>query len=543
MEHRKGISGKSRQKQSFKNSAEKFLRYEKGTLPLKKSASVRIALVYPNSYGVGMANLGFQTVYRLFNEHPEVRCERAFDQCSSNSGIRTLESKERLDRFDVVAFSLSFEIDILNLICCLKKSNITLLAEDRREREPLILVGGAVASINPSPLLSFVDGLLVGEGEDIFQQIADVLFSSLRNKICREEKLLALGKISGVFIPRFHTRVKRHIIPSLEAYPIYTPIVTPLSHFANMFVVEVGRGCTRGCFFCAAQKVYYPLRFHSAKSILETIEEKNPGATRIGLEGAGLSDYPELEGLCEALVSKGHEVSFSSIRADRVTPGLIKILNRGNVRSFAMAPEAGSELLRNRIGKGISDEVLERVTYLLRDSSIETLKLYFLIGLPGETIEDVEAIVKLVKKLSSIFVKKGKRKRIRLSVNAFIPKPFTEFQWAPMASLKELSAKRKYLRQGLSGQKEIFILPKSSREEILQGLLSLGDINIGLVMMDAVENQVPWKSALKNRGIDIETILHHERVFGDTLPWDFIDYKVPKEKLWKRYKKNGLLQS
>jgi len=513
------------------------LRHERGALSLNENASVRIALVYPNNYGVGMANLGFQTVYRFFNEHPEVRCERAFVQCFSNSEIRTLESKERLDRFDVIGFSLSFEIDIRNLICCLRKSNITLLAEYRREKEPLVLVGGAVASINPSPLLSFVDGLLIGEGEDLFQQIADVLFSSLYNKICREEKLLALSKIDGVFVPKFCSRAKRHIISSLEAYPIYTPIVTPLSHFANMFVVEVGRGCTRGCFFCAAQKVYYPLRFHSAKSILEIAEEKNPGARRVGLEGAGLSDYPGLETLCEALIEKGYEVSFSSIRADRVTPELVKILNKGGVRSFAMAPEAGSELLRKRIGKGISDDTLERVTYLLGDSSIQTLKLYFLIGLPGETIKDVKAIVKLVKRLSDIFVKKGRKRRIRLSVNAFIPKPFTEFQWAPMASLKELTEKRKYLKQALSSYREVFILPKSSREEILQGLLSLGDMNIGLAMMDAVKNEISWKRALKEREIDIEAILHRQRAFNDTMPWDFIDYKIPKEKLWKRYMK------
>ena len=537
MEYHKRISKKTRQKKWFKNSEKKFLHYEKGALSLNKNASVRIALVYPNSYGVGMANLGFQTVYRFFNEHPAVRCERAFVQCFSNSEIRTLESNERLDRFDLVGFSLSFEIDIKNLICCLKRSNITLLAQDREEKEPLILVGGAVASINPSPLLSFVDGLLIGEGEDIFLDIADVLFSSLQSNLCREEKLLALSEIEGIFIPRLHTKVRRHIISSLEPYPIYSPIVTPLSHFANMFVVEVGRGCTRGCFFCAAQKVYYPLRFHSAKSILQIINEKNPGARRIGLEGAGLSDYPELETLCEALINRGYGVSFSSIRADRVSPGLIQILNKGNVRSFAMAPETGSESLRKRIGKGITDATIEHVTYLLKDSSIEILKLYFLIGLPGETMKDVEAIVKLVRELSSIFVKKGKRKKIRLSVNAFIPKPFTEFQWAPMASLRELTEKRKYLKKELSNQKEVFILPKSSREEILQGLLSLGDINIGLAMMDTVDNEISWKTALKKRGIDIEAILYRAKTFNEVMPWDFIDYKVPKEKLWKRYVK------
>jgi len=524
---------------TFQEYTKKLLNYEIGSVTIKRGAPVRIALVYPNRYSVGMASLGFQTVYRLFNEHPEVRCERAFVLGAPfHREIRTLESGERLDTFDIVGFSLSFELDLLNVVRFLIQSRIPLFAKDRGEKDPLIVVGGVVASLNPSPLLPFVDGLLVGEGEGVLYRMADVLFRFRQGREYRQDRLQALSEIDGVFIPKLNTAVRRHFVPSLENYPVYTPIVTPLSHFEEMFVVEVVRGCTRGCFFCGAQKVYSPYRFRSGESIVETVARWNPGAKRVGLEGAGLSDYPDLEGLCGTLVDMGYEVSFSSIRADRVTPELVKMLERGGVRSFAIAPEAGTERLRQCIGKGIKDSILLDVVRLLGDSSVKVLKLYFLIGLPGETDEDVEAVVGLVRELAAIFTKRDKGKRIRLSVNGFIPKPFTEFQWAPMASEKELSRKRRMIRKGLKEERGISIVPKSSREEVLQGILSLGDEGVGYAMVDAIEKGVSWKKALKERDVDITKLLHQERHFESELPWDFVVSEISKEQLWERYRRH-----
>ena len=530
--------GKIKPQGSFLEYSRELLNHERGSVPQKGGASVRIALVYPNSYGVGMANLGFQTVYRIFNDHPNVRCERAFVfESPFDHEVRTLESKERLARFDVIGFSLSFELDLVNIIRCLLMAGIPTLAGDRTERDPLVIFGGAVAGLNPSPLLPYLDGLLVGEGEGIFHLMSDVFHRSGKKRNSREAKLRALAEIDGVFVPTLNSTVKRQKLDVLECYPTYTPMVTPLSHFENMFVVEVGRGCTRGCLFCAAQKVYQPYRFRSVDSIVETVAGKNPGAKRVGLEGAGLSDYPHLEGLCESLIDMEHELSFSSIRPDRLQPELLELLERGGVRTIAMAPETGSEKLRYNIGKRISDKVLKDCVYLLANSSMNNLKLYFMIGLPGETDDDIQAIIDVVLELSGIFSKYQSKKRIRVSVNAFVPKPFTEFQWATMDNEKALARKRKMIIQGLKGKKGITIVTKSSREEIIQGILSLGDERVGFVLLDVVRKGIPMKRAMKENGIDVDSLLYRERSLAVNLPWDFIESDVKKENLWTRYQK------
>ncbi|MCJ7813577.1 B12-binding domain-containing radical SAM protein [bacterium] len=520
----------------FREYIRELQRVERGSVRQNKSASVKIALVYPNRYCVGMASLGFQTVYRIFNNHPGVRCERAFlYEAPYDREVRTLESGERLSCFDLVGFSLSFELDLFNVIRILMRTGIRILAEDRIEKDPLVFIGGIVTSLNPAPLLPFVDGLVVGEGEKCIHQIADALYAAKQKKVSRPEKLQTLNEIEGIFIPAINTPVKKQILHSLEAYPTYTPIVTPKSHFKNMFIVEVGRGCTRGCLFCAAKKAYYPYRLRSIESIIETVARWNPGAHRIGLGGAALSDYPDLEDLCEAFVNMGHEISLSSIRADRVTPNLVNLLDRGKVKSFTIAPEAGTERLRQSIGKGIADETLKQVVLLLKNSTINIMKLYFLIGLPGETGEDIQAMVRLIQELASIFHSKNKRKLIRLSVNAFIPKPFTEFQWLPMAGERILAEKLCMIKQGLKGKKNIVLISKNLRNDIMEGILSLGDEKVGLTVGETVVKGIPWKKAVKNQGIDVDTLLHHEKSLEAKLPWDFIQNTVSKQKLWDAY--------
>ncbi len=528
----------------FREYARELQRVERGSVRQNKNASVRIALVYPNRYGVGMASLGFQTVYRIFNNHPEVRCERAFlYEAPYDREVRTLESGERLSSFDVVGFSLSFELDLLNVIRILIRMGIHILAKDRLEKDTLVFVGGIVTSLNPAPLLPFIDGLVVGEGESCIHQMADALYAAQQRKSRRTEKLQALSEIEGIFIPAFNTQVKKQILPSLEAYPTYTPIVTPKSHFENMFIVEVGRGCTRRCLFCAAKKAYYPYRFRSIESIIETVARWNPGAHRVGLGGAALSDYPDLEDLCETFVNMGYEISLSSFRADRVTPNLVNLFERGKVRSFTIAPEAGTERLRQSIGKGITDETLKQVVHLLKDSSINVMKLYFLIGLPGERGEDIQAMVGLIQELVSIFHSKDKRKRIRLSINAFIPKPFTEFQWLPMDKEKILTEKRYIIKQGLKGEKNIVFISKNVRDDILEGILSLGDEQVGLAIGESIVKDISWKKTIKNRDIDVDALLHHEKALNAPLPWDFIQGTISKQKLWDVYqggvRKNG----
>jgi len=266
-----------------------------------------------------MSSLGFQTVYRLLNREPGIRCERAFlYERTFERECRTLETQERLDRFDMIGFSLSYELDLINIIKILTNAGIPALSDQRRRMHPLIIAGGAVTSLNPSPLLPFVDGLLAGEGEGFFSSLGEVLIRSRQERRSKEAVLEELSHFSGVFVPGISSTVKRITAHKLDEFETYSPIVTSRSHFGNMFVVEVSRGCPRGCYFCAGKSAYKPFRFRAADAILQTVLKYNPGAERIGLQGAGLSDHPALELICHELIDRGYELSFSSLRPDRL---------------------------------------------------------------------------------------------------------------------------------------------------------------------------------------------------------------------------------
>ncbi len=518
----------------FREYAARFLEAEKGEVPLK-GGWVRIALLYPNVYSVGMANLGFQTAYRLFNAHPELRCERLFCYGAPFKGIdRTLESGERLDRFDWVGISLSYELDIQNILLLLGRSRIPVLACERDDRSPILIAGGAVASLNPSPLLPFIDGLLVGEGEDIFYALGTLMARSRREGWRRSEVLGRLALLPGFYVPSVSKSVKKHSCPEFEREETFTPLVTPFSHFGEMFVVEVSRGCPRGCYFCAGQKAYSPYRFRSADILLTTIRTHNPGAPVIGLEGAGLSDYPDLEKVCSSLAGMGLRFSVSSLRPDRIRPELVGLLEKGGVKSLTMAPEAGSESLRRDIGKPMKNGTLIDAARMLGDSAVEQLKLYFLIGLPGETESDITEMSALVEDMAGAFIRKGKKKQLRLSVNAFVPKPHTEFQWAPMADEKTLLLKREKIMHGVT-RSRVAISAKSGREELLQGVLSQGDAETGLCLWRSMQNGTAWKSQCTVGGKDWKEVLLRERDPGEAMPWDFIGLAVSKEVLEERY--------
>lgn len=530
MKNRGGTAGKA---VPFRSWADERIRNERSAIHLHRGAPLRIALVYPNTYEVGMASLGFQTVYRLFNEYPDVICERVFALVPMDE-IRSLESGSPLESFDLVGFSLSFELDIPHLIRCLKTGGLSPLARDRTSRDPLVFVGGVVAGLNPSPLLPFIDGLLAGEAEDLIGPITEILLTNRPRHRNRRRSLEALAELDGVFIPSLQTRVSRHRLSTLEAFPAYTGVLTPCSHFGDLFVVEVSRGCVRNCRFCAAQKVYAPFRFRSVSSVLETVARYNPGTRRIGLEGAGISDYPGLESLVGSLVESGFSVNLSSIRADRVTDRLVRHLDQGGLRTFAMAPEAGNQNLRDRMGKRLSDESILAAADLLRKSSIRTLKLYFIIGYPGETDADVDSIIDLIGAIYASFVDRPHR-CLKISINAFIPKPFTEMQWAPMNTEKELRRKRKKIRQGIGRYPSIHWSSRRTAEEVFQGLLSVGDERMSEVLL-SMEKGDHWKQVMKEKALDLK-FLFQERD-RQYVPWRFIQTDIPEEDLYDSYLKN-----
>ncbi len=515
-----------------------ILRLEKNSVSLPAEGLVSLALVFPNAYAVGMANLGFQTVYRLFNEFPGIRCERLFYDSQFPAITRTLESNRELRDFDVIAFSLSFELDLPHVLQVLVNAGITSFSSERHHREPLVIAGGALTFLNPAPLAPFVDAFVIGEIETIVEPLLNLLLESKKQLLSKNNKLQLLHDLPGIYVPNLFNGTDK--IAKIQSdlknqCPQYSPIVSPFSHFKNMFLIEVGRGCSRHCHFCAASFIYHPFRLFNSGQILENITTHNKATKRIGLIGAAISDDPDLEELCQQLVDEGYELGLSSFRLDKMTPAFLKILDRAKVKSITLAPEAGTERLRKVIHKNLTFDQIIRAAEAIAWSSINQIKLYFLIGLPSETWEDIQGIVSLISTLQNIFLKNKKQKKIIVSVNTFIPKPFTPFQWAAMEEIAAIKRKRKFLQTELIKIPAVRMIEKSSKEELLQGIFSLGDHRVGLAIYEQLTNKSDWQEALKKCKVAVEEKILAAKEFEQTLPWDFIETGIKKRKLWQMW--------
>ena len=523
--------------EKFHQYTEFLLKQEKNPIQPDREAPVKIALVFPNDYEVGMANLGYQTLYRLLNSYPGVLCERAFMYHAFPDITRTLESKWQLTHFDVIAFSASFEADYSNMVHTLSNIGINPLADKRHPDDPLILAGGTATFINPEPIAPFIDLFVIGE----IEPVADILVDHLRDlrtgKNAKTDILQSLSHIDGMYVPQFFSaenKIIRLTNDSRNSVPQFSPIITPKSHFQNMFLIEVGRGCGRFCRFCAASHVYKPVRFFSPQHILTTIHENIHSTKKIGLIGAALCDYPHLIEVGTELIREKYQLGLSSFRFDAISEDFLNIIEKGGVRTITLAPEAGSERLRKIINKPITDERILHSIKLISQFDIPSIKLYFLIGLPFENECDLEAIISLVSKIRSIyFAKTSKRREITVSINAFIPKPFTPFQWAPMDSEKNLRKKRRFIDSELRKIKGIKFNRKNIKDEILQCTLSLGNRDTGLNFMKQADLWIPDAS-----NSDYSEI-HKEKSYTDILPWDFIEYPIRREKLWQLWQKSA----
>jgi radical SAM superfamily enzyme YgiQ (UPF0313 family) len=483
-----------------------------------------------------MSSLGFQTVYWQLNRVQQVRCERVFlYREPQERDPRSLESAAPLREFHLVGFSLSSELDEPNVLKIMSRAGIPLQACERKEQDPLVFLGGTVAGLNPSPLLPYIDGLLAGEGEDVFYDLASALIRGIENRWSREKRISVLSEITGIWTHSSVTAVDRAKTENIGKIPAFTPVVSGRIHFRSMFVVEAARGCPRNCLFCAGAKISHPYRFVKPETLLNTVDSYNPGAPVVGLEGAALSDYPGLESVCNELLNREYRVSLSSLRPDRWNPELMRIAERSGIQTVTMAPETGNDILRSAVGKPVLWNSIEKAVQLLGRSTVRILKLYFLVGLPGEKDSDIEDMADMIREIYTVFSRYGPQKSVRVSVNAFIPKPFTEFQWAAMADRDVLMRRRKILVNGLKSQQGIEIIRKSVRMELMQGLLSVGGSRLAPVLKDIAVSGMEWKRSLKQRGIDPGDILHRPRQKEDPFPWDFIRYDVSREKLWNRY--------
>jgi radical SAM superfamily enzyme YgiQ (UPF0313 family) len=527
---------------SFDKYAADILSSEINRVSVNTSAPTPVALVYPNTYAVGISNLGYQIVYRLFNEQPQLACERAFYYKGPlATSMRTLESRRQLRSFPIIAFSLAYELDYTNVLRILKTAGLQLLAKDRGDRDPLVIFGGVTTYYNPTPMAPFADAFLIGDAEAIIPSFANVVNQSRDEGLSKVQLLENLALLPGIYVPYVHGLacpnivIERQHISDLSDSPSFSVVVGSKGHL-NMFMVEVGRGCGRSCRFCVAGHVYRPVRMRSASEVLNIVEHHAFGSKRIGLVGAALSDFPQLGELVQKLVDRNYILGMSSLRVDSIDEQLLASLDASGVKSITLAPEAGTERLRGLIHKSINDGQIISAVQQIAQTNISAIKLYFMIGLPFEQEEDLQGIVTLVELINKTFRTGRGQRRLKVSINSFIPKPGTPFQWAPMVSEKELRYKRRWLIKRLRTIPGIYIVPKSVRQEIWQASLSLGDHRIGEEMLAWVNNGRSMRDGFIYDILDLDWITT-EKEFSTPFPWDFISSAVSKNRLWQQWMK------
>jgi radical SAM superfamily enzyme YgiQ (UPF0313 family) len=526
---------------------------ETGYVRKPHGARLRVALVFPNTYWVGMSNLGFQTVYRLFNEQDDVVCERVFlppkqelsELIASRAPLLTLESQTPVGEFDVVAFSVSFEWDYVNVLTLLRLAGIPRYAAERGPHHPLVVVGGAVTFVNPEPLAPFAEVIAAGEGE----VLVPALDRAFREATDRSGLLRRLSQERGFYVPSFYEPqygvdgalagyvptvgdvpmpVRKAAVRATDALdPPATSIFTPETEFGSRFLVEVVRGCANLCRFCWAGYNYLPVRSFPADRILALAEAARPHASRAGLVSIALCDHPEIDRILARLHEMGYGISPASLRLDDLTESIVGILRASGERSITIAPETGSDRLRRVINKTVTnDEILDRAE-LIFASGIENLKLYYMIGLPTETDDDLVAIRDLTVQLRERMVRHAKGRghigRIVGSVNPLIPKPGTAYQWLPMEDPAITDRKIKRLRNLMAGIDNVYFNIKSERHSYYQALLSLGDRRVAAVVEAAERNGQNWRAAVAETGVDADFYIFRDRRTDAVLPWDMID--------------------
>ena len=561
---------------SLQAKADRLLAQETGAIRKDWGGRVSFALVYPNTYAVGMSNLGFQTIYRHLNALPDVVCERVFlpdpedmpEYQRTGTGPFSLESKRPLSDFDLVGFSITYEGDYINTLRLLRMAGVPLRPGARRPEDPIVLMGGVCAFANPEPVAPFMDFVVVGEGEEIVGEIVAAYreaFGAVSLGARRRDDLLdRLAPIPGIYVPQRYrvsyredgtidevrpqgdapaVVIKRRL-KKVDEFRTISLLRTPNAEYGHLALLEVGKGCGRGCRFCLEGQIYRPVRHRSLDALRETIREIKKDSNRVGLVGACVSDYPWIGGLMGVLAEEGLEVSISSIRADSLTEELVSSLRRGGHRTLTVAPEAGTERLRHVIRKDISDEQLYDACKLVRAHGIPNLKCYFMIGLPTETDEDVEAIpalaTRLLERLRVPSPQGEPFGRLTLSISSFVPKPWTPFQWAPFDAVSRLETKLRAIKAGVRRLHNVRVLHENPREAFLQALLARGDRRVADFLEQAACLEGDWRTALREWPGDPTFYTQRERPLDEILPWDHLDVGVRKAGLIREHQRAGL---
>jgi len=544
-----------------------------------ESAEVRIALSYPDAYEIGMSNLGLAIIYDVLNSQEGVLAERVFapwvdmEAAMRGSGVPlfTLESRHAVRDFDVLGFSLGYELTYTNVINMLSLAGIPLQARDRDESLPLVIAGGT-CSLNPEPIADLVDLVVLGEGEEVVPKLISVLRDWKRaGRPAKGELLREAARIPGIYVPgvyrvAYHddgtveaiepaipeapSSVRRQVVHTLPA-PLTRPIVPHIQVVHDRAAVEIQRGCHQGCRFCQAGMIYRPVRVRARGEILEAVEEltRNCGYDEVSLLSLSTTDYPDVAGLVGALARKtrGENLTLSmpSLRLDTFSVALADAFGDGKKAGFTFAPEAGSERLRSAINKTMSDDTIIEAIETACERGWRNVKLYFMIGLPTETEDDVEGIVRLVRRIRRIG---SGRVNVRVNASTFVPKPHTPFQWVSQASPQDLAAKQQVLRAGLRGA-GVHLSWQSPDVSLLEGVLSRGDRRLASVIQRAWElgakfdawsehfSWERWHRAFEECGLDPGFYAGRERPLDETLPWSHIDTGISLDFLKREYER------